>query len=171
MPYQQPYGQIPGPPAGYPYQAPKKSRKGLIIALVAAAVVLLGGLIAVGTIAYFVSKDRVVATDLAIGDCLTDIPDGSLVSVVPKVGCDEPHSGEVYAVLTMPDGAYPGGTTIDAWQNRCPGELQSYSPDAMADESVGVFVLYPTAETWATGDRAITCIATTDDKRTGSVRG
>ena len=30
----------------------------------------------------------------------------------------------------------------------------------MTDDSVGVFVLYPTRETWAQGDRAITCIAT-----------
>ena len=168
MPYQQPYGP---PQGGYPYPAPKKSRKGLIIALVAVGVVLLGGIVAVAAIAYVVAKDKVVATDLAVGDCLTDIPASTLVSLVPTVACNEPHSGEVYAVLNMPDGDYPGGATIDAWQNKCPPALQSYSPEAMADDSIGVFVLYPTADTWARGDRAITCIATTDDKRTGSVKG
>jgi hypothetical protein len=41
----------------------------------------------------------------------------------------------------------------------------------MADSSIGVFVLYPTAETWKQGDRAIVCIATTEDKRSGSLKG
>jgi hypothetical protein len=71
----------------------------------------------------------------------------------------------------MPDGDYPGPSAIDEWQNKCPEELQSFSPDAMTDESVGVFVLYPTEETWAQGDRAVTCIATLDPKRTGSIKG
>ena len=99
------------------------------------------------------TKDKVIATDLAVGDCITDIPTRALVQLVPKTDCSQPHAGEVYAVLTMPDGDYPGQSTIDEWQNKCPGELESYSPDAMTDDSVGVFVLYPTAETWGQGDR------------------
>ena len=71
----------------------------------------------------------------------------------------------------MPDGDYPGQATINAWQNKCPVELESYSPDALMDDSIGVFVLYPTAQTWAQGDRAIVCVATTEAKRTGSLRG
>jgi len=169
-PYQQPgpYGQ---PPAGYPGPPKKKSRKGLIIGLSIAAVVLIGALVA--AVAFFVvaTKDKVVATDLAVGDCLTDIPNGSLVQMVPKTDCAQPHAGEAYAVLTMPDGNYPGDATINEWQNKCPAELESYSPDAMADDTIGVFVLYPTAETWKQGDRAIVCIATTKDKRSGSLRG
>jgi hypothetical protein len=175
LPYQQgpyqppgPYGQ---PPAGYPGPPTKKSRKGLIIGLSIAAVVLLGALVA--AVAFFVAatKDKVVATDLAVGDCLTEIPNGSLVQMVPKTDCAQPHAGEAYAVLTMPDGDYPGEATINEWQNRCPAELESYSPDAMADDTIGVFVLYPTAETWKQGDRAVVCIATTEDKRSGSLRG
>jgi hypothetical protein len=179
-PYQQgpyaPQGQYGQPPPGYHYptQAPppaKKSRKGLFIGLAVLAVVLLGGLVA--AIVFFVvaTKDKVIATDLAVGDCLTDIPDAALVQLVPKTDCNQPHAGEAYAVLTMPDGNYPGQSTIDEWQNKCPAELESYSPDAMTDDSIGVFVLYPTAETWGQGDRAIVCIATTEDKRSGSLRG
>ena len=41
----------------------------------------------------------------------------------------------------------------------------------MTDESVGVFVLYPTAGDVGQGDRAVTCIATLDPKRTGSIKG
>ena len=187
MPYQQgPHGQQPqyGPPGQYsPYgpppftfgppgpPPPKKSRKGLIILLVVAAVVLLGGLATAAILLVTATKDKVVATNLATGDCITDIPGGSLVQIVPKTDCSQPHAGEVYAVLSMPDGAYPGQSVIDQWQNRCPNELESYAPDAATDESIGVFVLYPTAETWGQGDREIVCVASTADKRSGSIKG
>ncbi|MBJ7340265.1 septum formation family protein [Mycolicibacterium sp.] len=179
LPYQQgqygpagQYGQYGQPAGGYQYPEPpkKKSRKGLFIGLGVLAVVLLGGLAAAVVFFVVAAKDKVIATDLAVGDCLTDIPDGSLVQLVPKTDCSQPHAGEAYAVLTMPDGDYPGQATISEWQNRCPGELESYSPDAMTDDSIGVFVLYPTAETWGQGDRAVVCIATTDVKRTGSLK-
>ena len=165
-----PYGQ---PAEGYPYPEPptKKSHKGLFIALGVLAAVVLGVVATAVVFILVASKDKVVATDLAVGDCLTDIPSGSLVQLVPKTDCSQPHAGEAYAVLTMPDGEYPGQATINAWQNKCPVELESYSPDALMGDAIGVFVLYPTAQTWAQGDRAIVCVATTDTKRTGSLRG
>lgn len=167
-----PYQQGPYPPPTYPYpEPPKKSRTGLWIGLAVLAVVLLSGL-GVG-VWYFLNsvKDKVIATDLAVGDCITDIPNGSLVQAVPKTDCANPHAGEVYAVLTMPDGEYPGQSAINDWQNKCPTELQSYSSDALTDDSIGVFVLYPTEQTWSQGDREIVCMATTQDKRTGSLKG
>ncbi|OPX07740.1 septum formation family protein [Mycobacterium sp. AT1] len=177
LPYQQnPYGPPPGqygqPQPGYPYAPPpKKSRKGLIIGLSVAAFLLAACVAGAAVFFIVATKDKVIATDLAVGDCLTEIPDASLVQLVPKTDCSKPHAGEAYAVLTMPDGAYPGEAVITDWQNKCPAELESYSPSAMEDSSVGVFVLYPTAETWGQGDRAIVCIATTEDKRTGSIKG
>jgi hypothetical protein len=49
--------------------------------------------------------------------------------------------------------------------------LATYAPDAMTDDSVQMYVLYPTPETWEQGDRAVTCIATLDPQRTGSIKG
>jgi hypothetical protein len=176
LPYQQnpygPPGQYGQPQPGYSYAPPpKKSRKGLIIGLSVGAFLLAACVVGAAVFFIVATKDKVVATDLAVGDCLTEIPDASLVQLVPKTDCSQPHAGEAYAVLTMPDGAYPGESVITEWQNKCPTELESYSPSAMEDSSVGVFVLYPTAETWGQGDRAIVCIATTEDKRSGSIKG
>ncbi len=174
LPYQQgPYGQ-PGqygqPPAGLPYPPPKKkSRTGLIIGLSALAVVLVGGLISV-VVLLILAKDRVVATDIEAGSCIADVPTSARIATLPTVDCAQPHGGEVYAVLTMPDGDYPGPSVIDTWQNKCPSTLAGYSPEAMLDDSIGVFVLYPTQETWDAGDRAITCIATFDPKRVGTLK-
>ncbi|MDT5072174.1 MAG: hypothetical protein QOH82_1494, partial [Mycobacterium sp.] len=95
MPYQHgpygPPGQYGQPAAGYPYPAPKKkSRKGLFIGLAILAVLLLAGVAAAVVFFMVATKDKVIATDLAVGDCITDIPDGSLVQLVPKTDCAEP---------------------------------------------------------------------------------
>lgn len=166
MPYGgAPYGQAPG----YPYTPPKKSKKPLIIGLSVLGVVLVLG-IAVVIGAVVLLKDKRIATDVAVGDCLKDLPENTTVITLDTIDCAEPHGGEVYAVLEMPEGAYPGQAKIDEYQNRCPDELADFSPDAMTDDEVGIYVLYPTPQTWEAGDRAVTCIATLEPKRAGSLQ-
>jgi hypothetical protein len=161
-----PYAAGPyGPPPGQ-----QRSRKGLVIALSAVAVVIVIGIVGV-VLLYFALKDNTIATDMKVGDCISEVPTGAEVMTLPTIDCAQPHAGEVFAVLDMPDGAYPGDQVITEWQNKCPQELVNFSPEAMVDDSVGVYVLYPTPDTWSKGDRAITCIATLDPKRSGSLRG
>ena len=126
---------------------------------------------AAGIVVYFlIGKGTVTATDVKMGDCLAEIPDSARVLTVQTVECDQSHAGEVYTVLTMPDGDFPGQAAIEEYQNKCEPELAAYSPDAMTDDSIQIYVLYPTAETWEEGDRAVTCVATLDPPRTGSLR-
>ncbi|ULE34277.1 septum formation family protein [Mycobacterium sp. IDR2000157661] len=113
----------------------------------------------------------VTATDVQEGDCLSEIPGDTRVRTVKTVDCAEPHAGEVFAVLQMPDGDFPGQAVIDSYTERCSPELARYSPAAMEDDAVQLYVLYPTAETWAEGDRAVTCIATLNPPRAGSLKG
>jgi len=162
MPYQ-------GQP--FPYPPPKKSSAvkwwligGLvtvILLIVVGAVVVLG----------IVNSGNVTATNVKVGDCLSEIPGGDKVVSVKTIGCDQPHAGEVFAVLTMPGGDFPGQAAVAAYHEKCGPELASYSPAAMADNGVQLYVLYPTKETWDAGDRAVTCIATLDPPRTGSLKG
>jgi hypothetical protein len=70
----------------------------------------------------------------------------------------------------VPGSEFPGETEIIDYQDRCQPALEEFSPSAMADPEVGMFVLYPTADSWKRGDRAVTCIATTDVPRTGSLQ-
>ncbi len=118
-----------------------------------------------------IGNGNVTATEVKVGDCLAEIPDGEKVIRVQTVGCDQPHAGEVFAVITMPDGDFPGEPAVEAYHEKCGPELSAYSPAAMSDDSVQLYVLYPTADTWANGDRAVTCIATLDPPRTGSIKG
>ncbi|MGV0800409.1 septum formation family protein, partial [Mycolicibacterium elephantis] len=160
-------------PGGY-YPPPKpKSNSNKVLLIVLGVVVGLIVLVVAVSIALFliVGKDTVTATDVKVGDCLREIPSGGRVLTVQTTSCDEPHAGEVFAVLLMPDGDFPGQSAIDDYAEKCSPELASYSPAAMEDDSIQMFVLYPTAETWAQGDRAVTCIATLEPPRTGSIKG
>jgi Septum formation len=162
-----PYGEAP--PTGY-YGAPaKKTRWGLIIGLIVGVFALLA--IAVIVFVVIVGKGTVTATDVKVGDCLKEIPGNTRVLTVDTVGCDKPHAGEVFAVLLMPEGGFPGQSAIEEYQNKCEPELATYAPSAITDDSVQLYVLYPTAETWEQGDRAVTCVATLDPPRTGSLKG
>ena len=134
-----------------------------------AAVLLLGGVATVALLVF--ASDKVTATNVKVGDCLKEIPDGERVLTVTTISCDEPHAGEVFAVLEMPDGDFPGQAAVEAYHEKCSPQLITYSPKSMLDDEVQLYVLYPTAETWESGDRAVTCIATLEPPRTGSLKG
>ena len=162
-----PYGEAPA--VGAYGAAPKKTRWGLIIGLAVGVCALL----AIAAVAFlmFIGKGTVTATDVKVGDCLKEIPGSTRVLTVDTVECTQPHAGEVFAVLLMPEGKFPGQPAIEEYQNKCEPELASYAPHAITDDSVQLYVLYPTAETWEQGDRAVTCVATLDPPRTGSLKG
>ncbi|BBY17994.1 septum formation family protein [Mycolicibacterium litorale] len=162
----QPYAEMP--PAGPP---PKKRNKTWLILGIVALVAVVAVIAIVLVVFLVVRQGTVTATEVKLGDCLSEIPDGTRVLTVKTVSCDEPHAGEVFAVLMMPDGDFPGADAVTEYSNRCGPELASYSPAAVTDDSVQLYVLYPTEETWADGDRAVTCVATLDPPRTGSLKG
>jgi Septum formation len=182
-----PYPPPPPPPGGHyppppplPYSQqgaggfappPKKSSSKVVLIVVAVLVGLVVLVVGGGVALYLlVGKDTVTAMDVKQGDCLKEIPDSAEVLTVQTIACEEPHAGEVFAVLTMPDGDFPGQPAIDEYADKCSPELEAYSPPAMTDDSIQLYVLYPTAETWAQGDRAVTCIATLDPPRSGTIK-
>jgi putative regulator of septum formation len=114
-------------------------------------------------------KGTVSATEVKAGDCLKELPASGLVVTVDTAPCGEPHTGEIFSVMTMPDGAFPGQFAIEEYQNKCAPKLADYSPGAAEDPDVGLFVLYPSKESWGQGDRVVTCIATTERPRTGTL--
>lgn len=110
-----------------------------------------------------VARQRSVYS-LDVGDCYN--PNGKAegtaitVEVVP---CDEPHEGQVVGEFTLDKGGkYPGEDGVSAVADeRCPVEAQKYAPDTWAlPKGVSLFHYTPTAESWATGDRAVSCTYT-----------
>jgi hypothetical protein len=141
----------------------------------AIAGLVLSGLWIVGIVALVVflvvfDKGPVSATEVKAGDCLKELPASGLVITVDTGPCGEPHTGEIFSVMKMPDGDFPGQFAIEEYQNKCAPELAKYAPDAAEDPDVGLFVLYPSEDSWGQGDRIVTCIATTDKPRTGTLK-
>lgn len=125
---------------------------------------LIGAGVAVGAISGGTSS-----LDVKAGDCLRELPTGTRIVTVPVVACDQPHVGEAYALLEIPKGGFPGGAAVEAFTQNCDAALQRYAPGAYADDSVGIYTLYPTRLSWSFGDRVVTCIAVTETPRTGSI--
>ncbi|MER7485581.1 septum formation family protein [Streptomyces sp. NPDC126497] len=112
-----------------------------------------------------VARQRSVFS-LETGDCYN--PNGKtegeayLVEVVP---CDEAHEGQVVGEFAIDEGEkYPGDEKVSAIaDNRCPLEAQKYAPDTWAlPKGVVLFSYSPTKESWATGDRAVSCTYTAE---------
>ncbi|MEF9906197.1 septum formation family protein [Streptomyces sp. P9-A2] len=112
-----------------------------------------------------VARQRSVFS-LDIGDCYN--PNGKAeetayaVEIVP---CDEEHEGQVVGEFAIDEGKeYPGGDEITTIaDNRCLVEAQKYAPDTWAlPKGVGLFHYTPSKESWATGDRAVSCTYTAE---------
>ncbi|WDV54296.1 DUF4190 domain-containing protein [Streptomyces coeruleorubidus] len=111
------------------------------------------------------------------GDCF-DAPGGLEGDThdVDPVSCEGRHDGEVFAVVTLPGGAFPGDAEItDIADERCYELQDQYAMDSWAmPADVDVYYLMPSRDSWRYGDRAITCIFGNTEakaKLTGSLRG
>ncbi|MGV0811322.1 septum formation family protein [Mycolicibacterium boenickei] len=171
-----PQGHNYPPPPPQPYSAdpgqfsvpPKKSSALKWVLL--AVVVLIAVVVAAAAVFYF-SRDRgaTEASQVRSGDCLAEIPDSSRVLYVKTVSCDQPHKGEVFTVLQLPEGNFPGDAAVVKYTDKCAPALAQYAPDATEESGIQLFVLYPTADSWQRGDRTVTCIATSENPRTGKI--
>ncbi|MGK5694723.1 DUF4190 domain-containing protein [Streptomyces sp. URMC 128] len=111
------------------------------------------------------------------GDCF-DAPGGLEGDTydVDRVSCAGGHDGEVFAVVTLPGGAFPGDAEItDIADERCYALQDQYAMDSWAmPTDVDVYYLMPSRDSWRYGDRAISCVFGNSDakaKLTGSLRG
>ncbi|WP_373312984.1 DUF4190 domain-containing protein [Streptomyces capillispiralis] len=110
------------------------------------------------------------------GDCF-DSPGGleGWATEADRVPCAREHDGEVFAVVTVPDGSYPGDAELTGTADeRCYGLQDAYVMDRWAlPATVDVYYLVPSRESWDFGDREITCVFGDRDAQatlTGSLR-
>lgn len=106
---------------------------------------------------------------------LGTLVDGTpVVDQVPAIPCDMPHDFEVYGLFDVVDEPdYPGESIVVAQAEvGCLQRFEGYVGAAyVADGARAVSYLYPTAETWSEGDRAVHCLVHGPTQRSGSVRG
>ena len=108
---------------------------------------------------------------LTVGDCF-DLSDESSVDAVPVLPCEEPHDFEAYASLRMDAAAYPGETdTVAEADARCGQAFEDYVGIPLQDAyDQGLYdytSFYPSAESWALGDREILCLVYATDAEGG----
>lgn len=97
---------------------------------------------------------------LDVGDCFDDPDDASeAVADLPLVACDEPHDNEVYAVIELPDEAFPGDEAIlERAETDCLGAFEPYVGTAYGDSTLFATWLVPTEASWSDGDREVVCV-------------
>ena len=155
------------PPEPTPVAAPSgRSRKGLVIAGVVGAVVLVGAVILLagggggGGGSDGRTSGRVDVFTLKEGECFNvseDNPDRVLLRP-----CDEPHDSEAFEVIQHSSVSFPGTVTLDAFGSRECGERLGPIED---DAYVGLDAqwTYPTDVGWEEGERIVVCSAVSSD--------
>jgi hypothetical protein len=150
-----------------------RHQRGAGLAIAALVVSAVWIAVITSVIAYGVSTQgkSVQATDLSTGDCVNYAYDDQLPTWVKRVRCDRPHYGEVFAVMTPPDGSeYPGDQPPNAGADACGPKFFDYAPNSPEGPVFAVAVAYPSAQAWANGDRSIVCVAISKHERWSSLR-
>lgn len=114
---------------------------------------------------------------LAKGDCF-DSPTGNLEGEaydIDEVPCSGSHDGEVFAVVKLPGGAFPGDDEVTRIaDDKCFALSDDYAMDTWAlPDDADVYYFIPSRQSWRFGDREITCAFGSTEENgelTGSLR-
>ena len=106
-----------------------------------------------------------------VGDCLNE-PQGTEISDVELVPCDQPHDYEVFAEHELPEGDFPSDVDTLA-QDYCLPEFEKFIGQAYDTSSIELTWFSPTQTGWdQQDDRLIQCIVTDPaGQTTGSLEG
>lgn len=104
----------------------------------------------------------------AADETATDVPEGidgtvpTSTAGVVKADCDDPHVGEVYAQQDLDNQVlFPGARMSQFTAAVCTGETFEDYIGYPFDSSIFDVITYaPSKESWATGDRTVTCVVT-----------
>ncbi|MGH9213780.1 MAG: septum formation family protein [Acidimicrobiales bacterium] len=95
---------------------------------------------------------------LGLGDCWNEPPEETVVESATMVPCDAPHDLEIYAVYDVSFPAFPGEDEISTTaENDCVTRFADFIGIDYFDSALDVITLYPTEESWASGDREVAC--------------
>jgi len=101
---------------------------------------------------------------LRVGDCFTEVQDveKEIIFTVPVVPCSEPHSDEVFALVTLPDGDFPGQEAIyDQGEELCIAEFDAFVGLSYRESMLDLWVIAPVEEGWRAGTGRSSATSTT----------
>lgn len=141
-------------------------------------IVLLGAAVLVSACGVADTVDELVdqsVFSMEPGLCWDDEGDAEEISSVPDRDCADPHDNEVFAVVELPDGEFPGSDAVYQQAfDQCSGALfDEYVGIAYLDSNLEVFPLTPTSSGWDDGDHGVVCnlYALDGSKLEGSMQG
>jgi Domain of unknown function (DUF4328)/Septum formation len=107
--------------------------------------------------------------ELRRGDCVNGLnDDAGEIRAVEVVPCERTHQAEVLSDVRMQDGEFPGMAVVGSMaERRCGARLVAARPPRR--HRPFPFFLHPTRQSWALGDRVITCIVTFEVPIRGSL--
>ncbi|MFJ4037051.1 septum formation family protein [Microbacterium sp. NPDC090007] len=124
-----------------------------------------------------IAPDEQAAVDpsvLTVGACLDSLP-GGVIAAGNVVDCAAPHAFEIFAGFDVPDAAaFPGDPAIEeAAFAGCEAAYPGYVGASYNDSTLNYYFVGPTEQTWASGDREISCLLfdPATELTTGSLAG
>jgi len=101
----------------------------------------------------------------AVGSCLDAA--GNLVD------CAAPHDAEIYALVDLPESAWPGQEAIDTTaEQACFDPFAAYVGVPYDQSALGIAFLTPDEASWGAGDRQVGCVVVDPaGPLTGTVQG
>ena len=110
---------------------------------------------------------------IKVGDCLNDADVESEASEVPAVDCAQPHDSEAFASIVMADGEFPGADAVKSQsETGCTAQFNTFVGVDYGASTLDFSYYYPTAQSWAQGDREILCLVVDPaGQTTGSLKG
>ncbi|MDR1449181.1 MAG: septum formation family protein [Propionibacteriaceae bacterium] len=102
------------------------------------------------------------AFQLAVGDCLILADLADTITSVPAKPCSEAHDGEVIKLITVQsisDGVYDEAVVTEEAETGCEAAMGEVVGPNWVETGLSWTYLYPTDESWETGDREIVCMA------------
>ncbi len=101
---------------------------------------------------------------LEVGDCFDDWEGATAdtgsqeITDVPIIECAEPHDNEIYSMEDLPDGTFPGNAAVEeAVVEMCYDGFEAFVGLPYEESSLDFGWLFPTADSWADGDREVVC--------------
>ncbi|HEX9032524.1 MAG TPA: DUF4190 domain-containing protein [Streptosporangiaceae bacterium] len=111
---------------------------------------------------------KVSIFSLQVGDCFQNPPESKAIlhlSDVTAVPCTTPHDAQVFAQFNATDANFPGTQALVREATRgCRSRISASLDKSKLTSTMSLHFLFPQAQSWADGRRALTCLVVDSTK-------
>jgi hypothetical protein len=106
----------------------------------------------------WLSDDEVPFADLEVGMCVNDSDVGDFLWGLPVVDCSQPHDSEIYEIVDLPAGDYPGDEEVFRLSDElCLEAFEPYVGLPYAESELYFLFYSPDKRSWGFDDRSVLC--------------